>query len=66
MMGTDTGGALCLPSTRTWRLAGSPTSRSPLSVNATMDGVVRAPSAFSITRGACGREWGMWRPQVPQ
>mmetsp|Transcript_7794 Transcript_7794/g.23862 ORF Transcript_7794/g.23862 Transcript_7794/m.23862 type:complete len:253 (-) Transcript_7794:71-829(-) len=31
------------------RLAGMPTSRSPLSVNATTDGVVRAPSRFSIT-----------------
>jgi hypothetical protein len=30
-----------------------PTRRSPLSVNATMDGVVRAPSAFSITFAAC-------------
>jgi len=29
--------------------AGCPTSRSPFSVKATMDGVVRAPSAFSIT-----------------
>mmetsp|Transcript_6958 Transcript_6958/g.20315 ORF Transcript_6958/g.20315 Transcript_6958/m.20315 type:complete len:231 (-) Transcript_6958:23-715(-) len=33
-----------------WRLAGNPTSLSPLSVKATTDGVVRAPSAFSITR----------------
>ena len=32
-----------------WRLAGMPTSFSPLSVKATMEGVVRAPSAFSIT-----------------
>ena len=32
-----------------WRLAGWPTKRSPESLNATMDGVVRAPSAFSIT-----------------
>src|SRR5262245_1801306 len=31
------------------RLAGCPTRTSPLSVHATMDGVVRAPSAFSIT-----------------
>src|ERR1700716_908733 len=34
-----------------WRLAGGPTSRSPSWVKATMDGVVRAPSAFSITLG---------------
>src|SRR6185312_8395369 len=34
-----------------WRLAGCPTSRSPSSVNATMEGVVRMPSAFSMTFG---------------
>src|SRR4051812_8649890 len=33
------------------RLAGCPTSRSPSSVKATIEGVVRMPSAFSITRG---------------
>lgn len=33
------------------RLAGKPTRRSPCFVKATTDGVVRAPSAFSITRG---------------
>ena len=32
-----------------WRLAGVPTSFCPSSVNPTIDGVVRAPSAFSIT-----------------
>src|SRR5277367_1158327 len=32
-----------------WRFAAWPTSRSPDSVNATIDGVVRAPSLFSIT-----------------
>src|ERR1700760_5019363 len=32
-----------------WRLAGCPTSTSPSSVNATIEGVVRPPSAFSIT-----------------
>jgi hypothetical protein len=32
------------------RLAGMPTRVSPSSVNATMDGVVRMPSSFSITR----------------
>src|SRR5215470_12928369 len=35
-----------------WRLAGWPTSRSPSSVNATIEGVVRMPSAFSMTFGA--------------
>src|ERR1700749_3960813 len=34
-----------------WRLAGWPTRRSPSSVKATMDGVVRAPSEFSMTLG---------------
>ena len=34
-----------------WRLAGWPTSRSPSSVKATIEGVVRMPSAFSITFG---------------
>src|SRR5580693_1105675 len=34
-----------------WRFAGWPTSRSPSSVKATIDGVVRIPSAFSITFG---------------
>src|SRR5258708_33241601 len=32
-----------------WRLAGWPTRTWPSSVKATIDGVVRAPSAFSIT-----------------
>src|SRR5271165_4537696 len=32
-----------------WRLAAWPTSRSPESVNATIEGVVRMPSLFSIT-----------------
>jgi len=32
------------------RLAGRPTNRSPCFVKATTDGVVRAPSAFSMTR----------------
>src|SRR5205085_7037644 len=34
-----------------WRLAGWPIRRSPSLVKATIDGVVRAPSAFSITLG---------------
>ena len=32
-----------------WRLAGAPTKISPPSTYATIEGVVRAPSAFSIT-----------------
>ena len=35
-----------------WRFATVPTSRSPDSVNATTDGVVRPPSAFSRTSGS--------------
>src|SRR5689334_20173397 len=34
-----------------WRLAGWPTRRSPSSVKATIEGVVRIPSAFSMTFG---------------
>jgi len=34
-----------------WRLPGAPTSTSPSSMYATIDGVVRAPSEFSITLG---------------
>src|SRR5271155_1386548 len=32
-----------------WRLAGWPTRRSPSSLKATIEGVVRMPSAFSMT-----------------
>src|SRR6202049_562704 len=35
-----------------WRFADWPTRRSPDSVNATIDGVVRAPSLFSMTLAA--------------
>ncbi len=35
-----------------WRLATWPTSRSPLLVKATMEGVVRAPSSFAMTFGS--------------
>jgi len=35
-----------------WRLACWPTGLSPLSVNATMDGVVRLPSALAMTTGS--------------
>ena len=34
-----------------WRFAGCPTSTSPSFVKATIEGVVRSPSLFSITRG---------------
>src|SRR4051812_42634213 len=34
-----------------WRLAGAPTSTSPSSMKATTEGVVRAPSEFSMTFG---------------
>src|SRR6267154_3401608 len=36
--------------TTAWRFAGKPTRRSPCLVNATTEGVVRAPSEFSMTR----------------
>ena len=39
-----------------WRFAIAPTSRSPSSANATMDGVVRPPSSFAITVG--------WPPSI--
>ena len=35
-----------------WRFATWPTSRSPVLVNATTEGVVRPPSALAITVGA--------------
>src|SRR6201996_1508296 len=35
-----------------WRFAGSPTLRSPLSINATTDGVVRLPSLLAIPTGS--------------
>ena len=35
-----------------WRLAGSPTLRSPPSMKAMMEGVVRFPSAFVMTTGS--------------
>src|SRR5687768_6241715 len=39
------------PLVTAWRLAGWPIRRSPSFVMATIDGVVRAPSAFSMTLG---------------
>src|SRR3982750_1360856 len=35
-----------------WRLAGSPTLRSPFFKKATTEGVVRRPSSFAITTGS--------------
>ena len=50
-----------------WRLAGWPTRRSPSSVKATIDGVVRAPSEFSMTFGVAAfhdRDAGVGGPEV--
>src|SRR5436190_8301677 len=49
-----------------WRLAGAPISRSPPSVNATTEGVVRAPSAFSITVGSPPSRTAMHELVVPR
>jgi hypothetical protein len=49
-----------------WRLADWPTRRSPSWVNATMDGVVRAPSAFSTTRGSLPSMTAMHELVVPR
>src|SRR3954462_3158272 len=49
-----------------WRLATVPTRRSPPDVNATTDGVVRAPSAFSITRGSPPSSTAMHELVVPR
>ena len=48
------------------RLAGAPTRRSPPSVNATTEGVVRAPSAFSITVGSPPSRTAMHELVVPR
>src|SRR5277367_515874 len=49
-----------------WRLAAWPTSRSPLLVKATMDGVVRAPSEFSRTTGSPFSMMAMQELVVPK
>ena len=49
-----------------WRFAGAPTSRSPPSVNATTEGVVRAPSAFSTTVGSPPSRMAMHELVVPR
>src|SRR4051794_31189427 len=49
-----------------WRFATVPTSRSPPCVNATTDGVVRPPSAFSITVGSPPSRTAMQLLVVPR
>jgi hypothetical protein len=49
-----------------WRFAGWPTRRSSPSVNATMEGVVRAPSAFSMTLGSLPSMMAMQELVVPR
>src|SRR4051812_12246724 len=49
-----------------WRLATVPTSRSPPWVKATTDGVVRPPSAFSITVGSPPSRTAMHEFVVPR
>src|SRR5450755_2305793 len=49
-----------------WRLATVPTRRSPDDVNATTDGVVRPPSAFSMTVGSPPSSTGMHEFVVPR
>src|SRR4051812_49211244 len=49
-----------------WRLATVPTRRSPPSVNATTDGVVRPPSAFSMTVGSPPSSTAMHELVVPR
>ena len=49
-----------------WRLATVPTRRSPDWVNATTEGVVRPPSAFSITVGSPPSRTAMHELVVPR
>src|SRR5579872_4642403 len=49
-----------------WRLAIVPTSRSPDAVNATTDGVVLPPSAFSMTVGSPPSSTAMHELVVPR
>src|SRR6476619_4676960 len=49
-----------------WRLATVPTRRSPDAANATTDGVVRPPSAFSITVGSPPSRTAMHEFVVPR
>ena len=49
-----------------WRLAIWPTNCSPLSVSATTEGVVRAPSALDTTRGSSPSSTAMHELVVPR
>ncbi len=49
-----------------WRLATVPTRRSPEAVKATTDGVVRPPSAFSMTVGSPPSRTAMHELVVPK
>src|SRR5258708_3055763 len=49
-----------------WRLATVPTRRSPEAVKATTDGVVRPPSAFSMTVGSPPSSTAMHELVVPR
>src|SRR5918992_5653767 len=49
-----------------WRLATVPTRRSPLFAKATTDGVVRPPSAFSMTVGSPPSRTAMHEFVVPR
>src|SRR6187551_1151333 len=49
-----------------WRLAAWPTRRSPDLVNATTDGVVRAPSEFSSTEGSVPSKMAIQEFVVPK
>ena len=49
-----------------WRLATVPTRRSPHGVKATTDGVVRPPSAFSMTVGSPPSRTAMHEFVVPR
>src|SRR5205823_13444504 len=49
-----------------WRLATVPTRRSPEAANATTDGVVRPPSAFSMTVGSPPSSTAMHEFVVPR
>src|ERR1700676_3509805 len=49
-----------------WRLATSPTRRSPLLLTATIDGVVRAPSALGMTTGSPPSMTAMHELVVPR
>ena len=49
-----------------WRFAAWPTTRSPVFVKATTDGVVRAPSAFGTTTGSPASMTAMQEFVVPK